>query len=171
MSLSDRIVVMNKGTIEQCGTPDEIYRCPATVFVADFIGSANFLDPASATVVDDVARVDILGSHRELPAAPGCASADAHVVLVRPESVQVRRVAGGEIVDAAPGESVVGGRGRILRAVFYGSVVVYEIDTDAGTFIAEVTDPDPSEILVEGELVEVDFPRSRGWLLPSVVNY
>ncbi|MFT3876642.1 MAG: ABC transporter ATP-binding protein [Propioniciclava sp.] len=166
MSLSDRIVVMNKGKIEQCGTPDEIYRRPATVFVADFIGSANFLDPASVSVVDDVARVDVLGSQRELPAAPGAASATAHVVLVRPESVQVRRVADAP-ADVAPGEAVVGGRGRILRAVFYGSVVEYEIDTDAGTIIAEVADPDPSDIMVEGELVEVDFPRSRGWLLPA----
>ena len=167
MSLSDRIVVMNKGKIEQCGTPDDIYRRPATVFVADFIGQANFLDPASVSVVDDRARVEVLGSQRELPAAPGSANARSHVVLVRPESVRVKRLANAGAVDAAPGESVVGGRGRILRAVFYGSVVEYEIDTDAGTIIAEVADPDPSEIMVEGELVEVDFPRSRGWLLPA----
>ena len=167
MSLSDRIVVMNKGKIEQCGTPDDIYRRPATVFVADFIGQANFLDPASVSVVDDRARVEVLGSQRELPAAPGSADAGSHVVLVRPESVRVKRLANAGAVDAAPGEAVVGGRGRILRAVFYGSVVEYEIDTDAGTIIAEVADPDPSEILVEGELVEVDFPHSRGWLLPA----
>ena len=50
MAMSDRIVVMNKGKIEQIGTPDEIYRRPASVFVADFIGSANFLDPSAVTV-------------------------------------------------------------------------------------------------------------------------
>ncbi len=46
MTLADRIVVMNKGTIEQIGTPMEIYDHPATTFVADFIGSPpmNFLD-------------------------------------------------------------------------------------------------------------------------------
>ncbi|QIK71870.1 ABC transporter ATP-binding protein [Propioniciclava coleopterorum] len=163
MSLSDRIVVMNKGRIEQIGTPDEIYRRPATVFVADFIGSANFLDPAGVTVLGDRARVDVLGSQRELNAAAGAAAASSHVVLVRPESVHLRRSS----VDAPEGELVTGSRGRVLRAVFYGSVVEYEIDTDAGTIIAVVSDPDPDGILAEDELVEVDFPRDRGWLLPA----
>ena len=167
MALSDRIVVMNKGRIEQVGTPDEIYRRPASVFVADFIGSANFLDPTAVTVADGQARVDVLGSQRELPAAAGAETAGSHVVLVRPESVQVRHAPDAAAIEAAPTESVSGSHGRILRTVFYGSVVEYEIDTDAGTIIAEVADPDPNGILSEGELVEVDFPRSRGWLLPA----
>ncbi|MDN5963595.1 MAG: ABC transporter ATP-binding protein, partial [Actinomyces sp.] len=49
MAMSDRIVVMNSGRIEQVATPSEIYRHPASVFVADFVGRANFLD---AKVVD-----------------------------------------------------------------------------------------------------------------------
>ena len=49
MTLSDQIVVMNQGKIEQVGTPDEIYRRPRTRFVADFIGRANFVE---ATVRD-----------------------------------------------------------------------------------------------------------------------
>lgn len=163
MSLSDRIVVMNKGKIEQIGTPDEIYRRPASVFVADFIGSANFLDPAGVTVLGDRARVDVLGSQRELNAAAGAAQASSHVVLVRPESVQLRR----STVGAEEEELVTGGRGRVLRAVFYGSIVEYEIDTDAGTIIAVVSDPDPDDILAEDDLVEVDFPRDRGWLLSA----
>ena len=43
MTLSDRIVVMNEGIIEQIGTPVEIYRFPNSRFVADFIGRANFV--------------------------------------------------------------------------------------------------------------------------------
>ena len=43
MTLSDRIVVMNQGIIEQIGTPVEIYRFPNSRFVADFIGRANFV--------------------------------------------------------------------------------------------------------------------------------
>ena len=43
LSLADRIVVMNKGRIEQVGTPTEIYDQPATRFVADFVGAMNFL--------------------------------------------------------------------------------------------------------------------------------
>ncbi|MGO1414082.1 MAG: ABC transporter ATP-binding protein, partial [Microbacterium gubbeenense] len=44
MTMSDRIVVMSKGCIEQVGAPSEVYRRPASMFVADFIGRANFLD-------------------------------------------------------------------------------------------------------------------------------
>ena len=44
LSMADRIVVMNQGVIEQVGTPEQIYREPATRFVADFIGSMNFLE-------------------------------------------------------------------------------------------------------------------------------
>jgi len=43
MALSDRIIIMNKGKIEQVGTPQEVYLRPASVFVADFIGRANFI--------------------------------------------------------------------------------------------------------------------------------
>ena len=44
MALSDLVVVMNAGRVEQSGTPDEVYRRPTTRFVADFIGRANFLE-------------------------------------------------------------------------------------------------------------------------------
>lgn len=44
MSMSDRIVVMRKGAVEQTGTPEEIYQHPATRFTADFVGKSNFID-------------------------------------------------------------------------------------------------------------------------------
>jgi len=44
LTMSDRIVVMNKGRIEQVGTPDEVYRKPASPFVADFVGRMNFIE-------------------------------------------------------------------------------------------------------------------------------
>ena len=43
MALSDRLVVMNEGHVEQVGTPTEVYRCPASVFAAQFVGDANVL--------------------------------------------------------------------------------------------------------------------------------
>lgn len=51
MALSHRIVVMNKGVIEQIGTPTEIYDRPATEFVASFIGEMNFLSQADGTAI------------------------------------------------------------------------------------------------------------------------
>lgn len=158
MALSDRIVVMNRGRIEQVGQPEEIYRRPASVFVADFIGSANFLEADMKSVQGGLARVEVLGQTREVAAAEGVSDVSTHVVLVRPESVHVRRIA-----DDPQG--VVGNHGRVIRAVFYGAVVEYEIETDSGSIVAVCSDPDEGMILKPGDLVEVDFSPDRGWLL------
>ena len=83
MSMADRIAVMNDGRIEQLGTPEEVYRRPASRFVADFIGDSNFFD---ATVTGDVAqltdgsRVGCVGG-RTGPAT----------LMVRPEAITLRR--------------------------------------------------------------------------------
>ena len=51
MALSHRIVVMNKGVIEQVGTPEEIYDNPATKYVASFIGEMNFIEENGGKVL------------------------------------------------------------------------------------------------------------------------
>ena len=56
MTMSDRIVVMNAGQIEQVATPEDLYRRPASVFVADFIGRANFLEATAGAVADGRSR-------------------------------------------------------------------------------------------------------------------
>lgn len=53
LTMSDRIMVMNKGHIEQIGTPMELYEDPATAFVADFIGQANLFEGTLLSAVDD----------------------------------------------------------------------------------------------------------------------
>ncbi|GAA1372246.1 ABC transporter ATP-binding protein [Luteococcus sanguinis] len=159
MSLSDRIVVMNRGRIEQVGTPAEIYRHPATVFVADFIGQANFLDAKLDDLRDGMATVRVLdGDRRTVPMAASAHDATARSVLVRPESLRIEPV-----TDAHFGGSI----GRVQAAVFYGSLVEYEIETQEGTLVVVETDPDPDAVLPEGRLVSVDFESAKGWVLPS----
>ncbi len=157
MALSDRIVVMNKGRIEQIGRPEDVYRRPATRFVADFIGSANFLAAEVAEVGAGRAVVTVLGQRRELPSSAAAETASDRVVLVRPESVTVRR--------ATSSEGVVGDHGRVTRATFYGSSVEYEVATVDGAVVAVASDPDEDAIHAVGDEVVVDFPTDRGWLL------
>ena len=85
MTLADRIVVMNKGLIEQIGTPTEIYERPATLFVAGFIGSP----PMNLIEASVRARGEAAAGGLVLPTrALGGAEAGAAVVLgVRPEEV------------------------------------------------------------------------------------
>ena len=86
LSVADRIVVMNQGAIEQVGTPLEIYREPASPFVADFVGKVNVL-PArlhgGQLEVGDL-RIPYQGQDR-----------DAHIYL-RPEDVLARPIAPGD---------------------------------------------------------------------------
>jgi iron(III) transport system ATP-binding protein len=93
LAMADRIVVMNQGVIEQIGTPDEIYRKPTTVFVADFVGKMSFfrgrlVGPRTvATGGAELACVD----DRDI--APG-----SEVSLgLRPEEVRVRGVTAGDV--------------------------------------------------------------------------
>ncbi len=88
LTMSDRIVVMNRGRIEQVGTPDEVYARPATAFVADFIGKMNFLE--GRLVEPDVAEV----RGARLRFAPGLdlGAGTPLTVCVRPEDVVLREI-------------------------------------------------------------------------------
>jgi len=88
LTMADRIVVMNQGVIEQVGTPTEVYRKPSSAFVADFVGTTNFL-PAVVSGANQVryAGIDLAC---ELDVKPGV----GHDVTlaVRPEDIVVRGV-------------------------------------------------------------------------------
>jgi len=96
LTMADRIVVMNRGTIEQIGTPVEVYREPATAFVADFIGTMNFLE---ARVQGEGLR---LGELLLAFDAGGLDDDETVIMAIRPEDVALHRVHG----DDAPGTPV-----------------------------------------------------------------
>jgi iron(III) transport system ATP-binding protein len=93
LTVADRIVVMNHGLIEQVGTPMDVYREPATPFVADFVGKANVL-PARVTAGElrfGELRIPFHGQDREAR------------VYLRPEDVLARPIAAGDphVFDAS----------------------------------------------------------------------
>ena len=81
MSMADRIAVMNVGRIEQLGTPLEIYRRPASRFVADFIGDANFLD------VDGRRRRRRAGGRHARALRQRASRRGAATLMLRPEAL------------------------------------------------------------------------------------
>ena len=86
LSISDKVVVMNKGIIEQVGTPEEIYRAPQTRFVATFIGTANqFLGTASGKDTVACANLKLLAD-----GVKSFTEGQEVVALVRPENIQVQ---------------------------------------------------------------------------------
>jgi putative spermidine/putrescine transport system ATP-binding protein len=112
LSISDRIVVMNAGNIEQLGAPHEIYNKPATRFVATFVGQLNSI---VATVIDPAARtVSIDGQVVTLAQFPADAAAGADLTLtLRPEVLSPTPREGNDIALT----------GTIADVTFLGSVI------------------------------------------------
>jgi len=111
LSISDRVVVMHGGRIEQVGSPRDVYLAPTTPFVASFIGQMNSV---RAAVVDG-ATVEV-GGHR-LPLSTNAAPGEVVTVMVRPESVVIVRT--GEV------------RGipcRVASVSFAGPFVTVDVD-------------------------------------------
>jgi putative spermidine/putrescine transport system ATP-binding protein len=87
LSLSDRVVVMSEGRIEQIGTPSEIYNFPATPFVASFVGTLNLLN---AKVVDPAGgELEIEGQRIRAAKAVAASSGATVSVALRPESIEL----------------------------------------------------------------------------------
>ena len=122
LTMSDRVVVMNHGHIEQIGTPEDLYERPASPFVAAFVGRTNRLEG-----VQQGATVTVAGLAIEAP-LPKSGPVE---VLVRPHRVHV----------APHGAPPPAGRNRvdgtIRRATYAGNVVQYEIDAGSVTLTAE----------------------------------
>ncbi|MFZ1382534.1 MAG: ABC transporter ATP-binding protein [Scrofimicrobium sp.] len=153
MSMSDRVVVMNRGKIEQIDTPGMVYSRPASVFVADFIGRATFLPIADHQVLDDgKVSLDVLGQQAIVEAHPSSLESSDVVLMIRPESVRVEAAHDGT-------------NGVIVSTMYLGKSVEYEVDTKYGQILASVSDPDPSELLGEGTGVKVWFDEKRSYLL------
>ena len=170
MAMSDRIVVMNSGHIEQVDTPAEIYLHPASVFVADFVGRANFLvatvtgRPDTASGTQKCATVRVLGSEATVPAHPDALDDGRDVVLmVRPESVRLTAA-------HEPAQTISGSLGQIITRVFYGETVEYEVETEYGSIVCVVADPHEDEFFQEGQAVRVSIESSKAWLLPAEAN-
>jgi putative spermidine/putrescine transport system ATP-binding protein len=111
MALGDRVIVMDKGRIAQSGTPQDIYRHPASTFVADFIGTMNRL-PGEA--VDDVWRVP--GGAVPRGALRGALRAE---LMFRPEDVTLAPAAEAHI------------SGEVLTALFLGHATRLVVDVGA----------------------------------------
>ncbi len=145
MSMADTIAVMNGGRVEQIGPPQEIYDRPASLFVADFIGSPpmNFLKfegglkPGDQTISFHDTRIAIPEIHEARAAGP-------LVLGVRPEHIRFS--------DTAPV------KGRVFGAEYLGTTQIVTVDTPYGRVAARL----PSSLHVGiGEAVGLNFRAER----------
>lgn len=125
MQMGDKIVVMNQGRVEQFGTPQDIYDKPATMFVADFIGSPamNFLS-FEGEIGEGATSVDLEGETFEIPRQ--LAAVSGRLALgVRPENVAFD--------DAS------GFRGAVLATEYLGTTQIVTLDTPCGRLKARTS--------------------------------
>jgi iron(III) transport system ATP-binding protein len=134
MSMSDLIVVMNAGVVEQIGSPVDIYAQPRSRFVADFIGKANFIE---AQVVDG-ATVRVAGKAFGVKPHDRRAG-DLATLVLRPEALRL---------DAREGLF----EGTVRRAVFLGSIAEYVVDVPGlGELLIDHANPVAGALLAVGD--------------------
>ncbi|MCP4362800.1 MAG: ABC transporter ATP-binding protein, partial [Chloroflexi bacterium] len=157
MTISDRIVVMNEGRIEQIGTPIEIYRHPQSRFVADFIGRANFIPGVVQAQQDGQLTVDLLGRTLAVTAAEDDYTVGTAVtVVVRPEMMALNPAVGAHV------------DGIVRRASYLGDVVEYDVAVGEQLLSLVETDPRHLTIYPEGEAVQIGFLQDCLYVLPLI---
>ena len=156
MTLSDRVVIMHRGRIMQTGTPQEIYAYPASRFVADFIGKANFLESrVVGKAAGEALELDIMGKKFRMASQKGSFSEGARVLLVlRPESVKLEPKRPDTLT------------GKVREAVYLGSQMVYEVDVAQKTITVEVANPLDCTVFRVGEEVTITFQEKTLHVLP-----
>jgi iron(III) transport system ATP-binding protein len=157
MALSDRVVVMDAGRVQQVGLPLEIYARPANRFVADFIGRVNFLEARVREVRAAGASLEMRGRVMELPLGSATLRPGAVTVVLRPETIHLGRA-------AAPGDAF---QGIVRRAMYLGATAEYEVEWGGAMLLVVSGNPLEEGLLSEGTPVAIDFSPRTLHLLPA----
>ena len=161
LSLSDRVVVMSEGHIEQIGTPSEIYNFPTTAFVASFVGTLNLVN---ARMIDaSTGRLTLDGQEIRASKVTSDTSTDGRVTLaLRPEGISLGE--GGEGSNRL--------RGTVEDINFLGSIVRIRVRLSEGqgdeppSIVALDTFNEPHlKVPDVGEAVAISFPPEAAFVL------
>jgi putative spermidine/putrescine transport system ATP-binding protein len=151
MALADRIVILNNGRVEQAATPSEIYKYPASRFVAEFIGENNLFE------------VDINGS--EVTFAGQTLDTMNHVMqglqgsrllAIRPEQIEVR----------LPPPGYRGLTGQLLQQRQIGALAEREIDV-AGSLVKQTLLQHHAAEIPIGQSVAISWDWQQAWVIPQ----
>lgn len=151
MSISDKIIIMSKGKVEQIGTPREIYYHPNSRFVADFIGEANFLDARVDAVDDGRALITVSGQQFKVNNYAHAAAGSAATLVLRPEAVGLSDTG---LLDC-----------EVQLSTFMGSYQYYQ--AKVGDVTVQITDYNPvnKRIYEAGEKAKLTFDTDGVYIL------
>jgi ABC-type Fe3+/spermidine/putrescine transport system ATPase subunit len=156
LAISDRIAVMREGRIEQIGSPEEVYRRPASLFVAGFIGQANLVPGTVLAVRDGLAVLDTLLGKLSAPAAtpPGGrppARGQRRVLFFRPEAARLGGRTGNRF------------HGRVVSREYLGGQVEAAVEAGGHRLVLSM----PPGHSAPGESVRFAVDPQACWLLPA----
>jgi spermidine/putrescine transport system ATP-binding protein len=135
LTMSDVIVVMNEGRIQQMGAPEDLYQRPTNRFVAGFMGSSNFIEVrivevgsgTSRSVVETAAGLRLHGDVTDPLGRPEVGA--AATVALRPERFEIDRASDGETPSSTDGWTRV--PGRVQQGTYLGDQTEYRVGTEA----------------------------------------
>jgi len=153
LAISDRVIVMNNGRIEQIGTPEDIYRHPRTEFVADFVGNANLVPGQSLDPIQNgpVRFASTAGPTFHATAAAG---ATGNTVAIQAAYIDLNPETRTDLPNATPG--------TIHRRMFHGDFIQYVVDWPCGQILVRLP---PTTNFAEGQNVTVSFAPEHCVLL------
>ena len=151
MSISDKIIIMSKGKVEQIGSPREIYYHPASRFVADFIGEANFLKARVLWAEGEKAMISVAGREFQVNNFAGAHKGDEATLVIRPEGAVLAE------------EGLL--EGRVTLSTFMGSYQYYQVMV--GDMEIQITDYNPvnRRIYEVGERACLNFDPKGVYIL------
>lgn len=151
MSISDKIIIMSKGKVEQIGTPREIYYHPKSKFVADFIGEANFLKAQVTAADGEKAQIVVAGQGLEANNFAGARAGDESTLVIRPEAVVLSEKG---LLEST-----------VTLSTFMGSYQYYQVMV--GDMEVQITDYNPvnRRIYEVGEKAYLDFDPKGVYIL------
>lgn len=141
--MSDRVIVMNHGVVEQSGTPEEVYRWPASEFVAKFLGQSNLLPGYVDGVDGATARIGLDDGPALRTATRSVANGQRVMAVVRAQRIVVVPSGGTPPADAFAG--------RVASLAYLGGTVAYQIN--AGRARLQVIAMAGDRLLKEGDAV------------------
>jgi spermidine/putrescine ABC transporter ATP-binding subunit len=152
MAISDRIAVMESGSIAQIGTAEDLYRRPVSAFVASFIGRANMLHGVARETVGGRLTLDLAGQAVRLPTTVAIPVGSRVTAVVRPESISI----------AAAGEGL---RAKVTGRVYLGNKVEYTVRLGEENLEVVRSDPPEAENFASGQEVAIGLPTEGVQLL------
>ena len=128
MAMSDRIAVMDAGTVAQIGTPAEIYEAPRSRYVADFIGNVNLFEGRLVSAEGGMVLIDADAGLRVRAHAPaGAVAGDRVCFAIRPEKVDLGRAKPDRDDNLVAGE--------VWDIAYLGGLTVFNVRLDSGAIV------------------------------------